>query len=110
MAGKSTYMRQVAQIVILAQMGSFVPASHAELGIIDSVFTRVGASDDLSAGQSTFMVEMNEVAYILDNATPNMIDYFVMYRNNNKIFRLVKEIFPKKSRGMRWKTGILFVL
>ena len=73
MAGKSTYMRQVAQIVILAQMGSFVPASHAELGIIDSVFTRVGASDDLSAGQSTFMVEMNEVAYILDNATKNSL-------------------------------------
>ncbi|MBR5155681.1 MAG: DNA mismatch repair protein MutS [Clostridia bacterium] len=69
MAGKSTYMRQTALIAIMAQMGSFVPASAAEIGIIDKVFTRVGASDDLSAGQSTFMVEMNEVAYILDNAT-----------------------------------------
>ncbi len=69
MAGKSTYMRQTALISIMAQMGSFVPATDAEIGIVDKVFTRVGASDDLAAGQSTFMVEMNEVAYILDNAT-----------------------------------------
>ena len=69
MAGKSTYMRQVALIVIMAQIGSFVPAQSAKIGIIDSIFTRVGASDDLSSGQSTFMVEMNEVSYILDNAT-----------------------------------------
>lgn len=69
MAGKSTYMRQVALIVLMAQMGSFVPASYAELGVVDKIFTRVGASDDLTAGQSTFMVEMSEVAYILDNAT-----------------------------------------
>ena len=69
MAGKSTYMRQVALIVLLAQMGSFVPASHARIGVVDRIFTRVGASDDLSAGQSTFMVEMTEVADILRCAT-----------------------------------------
>ncbi len=69
MAGKSTYMRQVALLVLLAQMGSFVPAQHAEIGICDSIFTRVGASDDLASGQSTFMVEMREVAEILENAT-----------------------------------------
>jgi len=69
MAGKSTYMRQVALIVIMAQMGSFVPASYAEIGLCDAVFTRVGASDDLASGQSTFMVEMNEVASIVKNAT-----------------------------------------
>ncbi len=69
MAGKSTYMRQVALIVILAHLGSFVPAKQAEISLIDRVFTRVGASDDLATGQSTFMVEMNEVAYILNHAT-----------------------------------------
>ena len=69
MAGKSTYMRQVAIITIMAQIGSFVPAREARIGIVDKVFTRVGASDDLASGQSTFMLEMNEVALILKNAT-----------------------------------------
>ena len=69
MAGKSTYMRQVAIIVVMAQIGSFVPANDARIGIVDKLFTRVGASDDLASGQSTFMLEMNEVAYILRNAT-----------------------------------------
>lgn len=69
MAGKSTYMRQVALIVLMAQIGSFVPAQQARIGLVDRIFTRVGASDDLAAGQSTFMVEMSEVATILGNAT-----------------------------------------
>ncbi|MDE7395906.1 MAG: DNA mismatch repair protein MutS, partial [Clostridiales bacterium] len=69
MAGKSIYMKQVALIAIMAQMGSFVPAAEASIGIVDKVFTRVGASDDLSTGRSTFMVEMSEVTNILQNAT-----------------------------------------
>ncbi len=73
MAGKSTYMRQVALITIMAQIGSFVPASFADIAICDAVYTRVGASDDLSSGRSTFMVEMSEVAYILKNATKNSL-------------------------------------
>ena len=69
MAGKSTFMRQVALIVIMAQIGCFVPATKAELGIVDRIFTRIGASDNLAMGQSTFMVEMMEVANILKHAT-----------------------------------------
>lgn len=73
MGGKSTYMRQTALIVLMANVGSFVPASAARIGPIDRIFTRIGASDDLASGRSTFMVEMTEAAYILNNATPNSL-------------------------------------
>jgi DNA mismatch repair protein MutS len=73
MAGKSTYMRQVALITLMAQVGSFIPAGYAKIGVVDKIFTRVGASDDLSMGQSTFMVEMMEVANILKEATNNSL-------------------------------------
>lgn len=73
MAGKSTFMRQTALITVMAQMGSFVPASYADISVCDAVYTRVGASDDLASGRSTFMVEMSEVAYILKNATKNSL-------------------------------------
>lgn len=73
MAGKSTYMRQIALMVVMAQIGSFVPAREATLGVVDRIFTRIGAVDDLATGQSTFMVEMNETANILNNATPRSL-------------------------------------
>ena len=76
MAGKSTYMRQTALIILMAQIGSFVPASSARIGVVDKLFTRIGASDDLAAGQSTFMLEMTECAYILKNATARS---FIIY-------------------------------
>ncbi len=76
MAGKSTYMRQTALIILMAQIGSFVPAASARIGVVDKLFTRVGASDDLASGQSTFMLEMQEVAYILKNATSRS---FIIY-------------------------------
>ena len=76
MAGKSTYMRQSALIVLMAQIGSFVPAKSARIGVVDKLFTRIGASDDLASGQSTFMLEMSEVAYILNNATKKS---FIIY-------------------------------
>lgn len=73
MAGKSTYMRQVALITYMAQIGSFVPATNADISIVDRIFTRIGASDDLAMGESTFMVEMQELSNILTNATKNSL-------------------------------------
>jgi DNA mismatch repair protein MutS len=73
MAGKSTYIRQVSLLVLMAQVGSFIPAMRATVGLVDRIFTRVGATDDLARGQSTFLVEMNETANILNNATPKSL-------------------------------------
>lgn len=107
MAGKSTYMRQVALITIMAQIGSFVPATYARIGIVDKLFTRVGASDDLASGQSTFMLEMTEVAYILKNATPrSLIIYDEVGRGTStfdgmSIARAVAEYSVGKKLGAR---------
>ena len=107
MAGKSTYMRQVAIITLMAQMGSFVPAAEARIGIVDKLFTRVGASDDLASGQSTFMLEMNEVAYILKNATKrSLIIYDEIGRGTStfdgmSIARAVAEYTAGKKIGAK---------
>ena len=107
MAGKSTYMRQVALITIMAQIGSFVPAREARISVVDKVFTRVGASDDLSMGQSTFMVEMSEVAYILANATRrSLIIYDEIGRGTStfdgmSIARAVAEYTAGKKLGAK---------
>jgi len=107
MAGKSTYMRQVAIITIMAQIGSFVPANDADIGIVDKIFTRVGASDDLASGQSTFMLEMNEVAYILKNATKrSLIIYDEIGRGTStfdgmSIARAVAEYTQSKKLGAK---------
>lgn len=105
MAGKSTYMRQVALTVLMAQIGSFVPASEARIGVCDRIFTRVGASDDLSSGDSTFMLEMKEVSYILANATGrSLIIYDEIGRGTStfdgmSIARAVLEYTAKKIRA-----------
>ena len=107
MAGKSTYMRQVAIITVMAQMGSFVPAGEARVGIVDKVFTRVGASDDLASGQSTFMLEMSEVATILKNATArSLIIYDEVGRGTStydgmSIARAVVEYTHSKKIGAK---------
>lgn len=107
MAGKSTYMRQVALIVLMAQIGSFVPAKYAKIGIVDKLFTRVGASDDLSRGLSTFMLEMSEVSYILRNATKkSLILYDEIGRGTStydgmSIARAVAEHTASKKLGAK---------
>lgn len=107
MAGKSTYMRQVALITIMAQIGSFVPAKSAHIGIVDKVFTRVGASDDLASGQSTFMLEMNEVAYILSNATKHSLIVYDEIGRGTSTFdgmSIAKAIAEHTAESIRAKT------
>ncbi len=107
MAGKSTYMRQVALIVVMAQIGSYVPCADARIGVVDKVFTRVGASDDLASGQSTFMLEMNEVSYILKNATKrSLIVYDEIGRGTStfdgmSIARAIAEYTSSKKIGAK---------
>ncbi len=108
MAGKSTYMRQVAIIVLMAQMGCFVPASSARIGIVDKIFTRIGASDDLSSGQSTFMVEMNEASNIIKNATERSLIILDEIGRGTSTFdglaiawSIVEHISDKKKLGAR---------
>ena len=110
MAGKSTYMRQNALITLMAQIGSFVPARECHVGVVDSIFTRVGASDDLAAGQSTFMVEMTEVAEILKNATANSLVILDEIGRGTSTFdgmsiaRAVVEHITDKTQGLGCKT------
>ena len=110
MAGKSTYMRQNALIALMAQIGSFVPASSCHVGVVDAIFTRIGASDDLSAGQSTFMVEMTEVAEILKNATSRSLVVLDEIGRGTSTFdgmsiaRAVVEHISDPAKGLGCKT------
>ena len=110
MAGKSTYMRQNALIALMAQIGSFVPASSCHVGVVDAIFTRIGASDDLSAGQSTFMVEMTEVAEILKNATARSLVVLDEIGRGTSTFdgmsiaRAVVEHISDPAKGLGCKT------
>ncbi len=108
MAGKSTYMRQAALIVLLAQMGSFVPATRAEIGLVDRIFTRVGAFDDLTARQSTFMVEMVETANILNNATPRSLVVLDEIGRGTSTFDGMALAWAVAEEIVRMKTRTLF--